>query len=240
MIDFLLLAVFALVVWLVSTDGPWGAAITFVAVLLGGLIAMNFFEPVAAALASAVSLGGDWRYRWDIISFWVIFSLSVFGLRAIGEQLFPTYAELSAPVYQGGKWGFAGLTAYVFTAIVCTTLHMAPLPREFLGFTAESQNLFGIGVDRHWLGFTQYASEKPLNQLRADGMPTIFDGAVYPSNPTDGKTVQVWSSFPIRYGARRDQFASGAVAQSGPSISAPPPPIQTRGNRSPNAGTGGF
>ncbi|HWL08328.1 MAG TPA: CvpA family protein [Planctomicrobium sp.] len=239
MIDLLLLAVLGVVVWLVSADGPWGAGITFVTVLIGGLIAMNFFEPLAGMLSSVVILSPEWPVRWDIIAFWGIFSLSVFLLKAIGEKLLPAYAELSPPVYQGAKWGFAVLTGYVFTAIVCTTLHMAPLPREFLGFTPESRNLFGIAPDRHWLGFTQYASEKSLNRIRTDGLPAYFDGAVFPSNPGDARTAQVWSSFPIRYGARRQQYGSGGVAQTAPAAtSAPPGP--RRGSRSPGAGTGGF
>ena len=243
MIDLLLLALLGGIVWLVSTDGPWGAAITFVSVLIGGLVAMNFFEILAVTLSRLVALPPEWQVRWDILAFWGIFALAVFLLRMMGEQLLPTYAELSPPVYQGAKWGFAFLTAYVFVAITCTTLHIAPLPREFLGFTAESQNLFGLKPDRHWLGFTQQASEYSLSRVGRDGQPTIFDGAVFRSNPEDDRTTAVWSSFPIRYAARRQLYASGGVVQSAPVAPVSPgsggsgPP---RVNRSPNAGTGGF
>jgi len=240
MIDFLLLAILGIVVWLVSTDGPWGAGITFVAVLIGGFFAMNFFEPFAALLSQAVMLSPEWAVRWDIIAFWSIFSLVVFALRTVGEQLLPTYAELSPPVYQGARWVFSVLTAYAFVAITCTSLHIAPLPREFLGFSGESHHLFGLGPDRQWLGMTQYVSERSLSRIRSDGLPTLFDGAVFPSNPDDARTVQVWTSFPIRYAARRQQYAAGGVAQATQTTVAPPPSGKTSRTRNPNAGTGGF
>ncbi|SFI65408.1 CvpA family protein [Planctomicrobium piriforme] len=240
MMDILLLVGMGLVIWMVGNDGPWGAGITFVSVLMSGLIAMNFFEPLANLMGRAVMTSYDWQIRWDIICLLGIFSLCVFLFRTIGEQLLPTYAELSSPVYEGARWGFAALTAYAVAAFVCTSLHVAPLPREFLGFTAESRNLFGMAPDRQWLGFTQHASEKSLMRMRADNRPALFDVAYFPSNPADVRTTKEWSSFPIRYAARRQQFASGGAplpVQSNVPLAPPGPPVPVN---NPNAGTGGF
>ncbi|WP_437192965.1 CvpA family protein [Planctomicrobium sp. SH527] len=242
MIDILMFLVMALVVWLVATDGPTGAGITFVALIISGLIAINFFEPLSNTLSTAVLLPPEWQVRWDIISFWSILSLTLFLLRMLGEQLIPTYAEMIGPIYQGSKWAFGVLTAYTFIGLVYFSLHIAPLPREFLGFTAESHNLFGMAPDRQWLGFAQYASENSLSRTRADGRPVIFDGAEYPSNPANLKTMQIWSSFPIRYGTRRQQYAAGGTAatQATPTSIAPPPSAQPSPSKNPNSGTGGF
>lgn len=237
MIDIILLAIFGIVVWMVASDGPWSAAIAFVSVLLSGLAAMNYFEPLANLLQSTVAGSYDWQNRLDIMVFGGLFAAGVFGLRTIGETLLPTYADLHGPVYEAGRWGFGVLTGYLLTAIICMSLHLAPLPREFLGFTPERGNLLGMAPDRQWLALTQYVSEKSMRHVRRDGRPIIFDGAVFPSNPDDPSTTQTWSAFPIRYAARRQKYASGGA----PTVqsSAPPPPVAP-GQSSPNSGTGGF
>lgn len=247
MIDIILLAVFAAVTWLVASDGPHGAAITFVSVLLGGLLTMNFFEPVAQFLSTSVANSYEWQHRWDIIAFLGIFAGVVFGLRAIGEQLLPTYAELDTLVYEISRWGFSLLTGYITMAILLTSLHVAPLPREFLGFTPERKNFFQISApDRQWLALTQYVSEHSLKTIGADGTIPIFDGPRFPRIPLDASTDQIWSSFPIKYAARREQFASGTGRPTTGTGAAPPAtgtaPVQppTPGSPRPGTGTGGF
>lgn len=242
MIEVALLAVLAAVTYLVASDGPHGAAITFVGVLLSGLLAMNFFEPLSQFLAANIFSSYDWQHRWDIIALLGLFAGGVFGLRAIGEQLLPTYAELHTMVYEFARWGFALATGYVTMAILLTSLHVAPLPREFLGFVPERKNFFQIAApDRQWLGFTQYVSEKSMRRV-VNGSVRIFDGPIYPRIPTEPETAQVWSSFPIKYAQRRDQFASGtgptapAAAPAGGGPAGPPAPSAPR----PGSGSSGF
>ena len=226
MIDILLLAIIAVVTWCVASDGVWGAAITFVSILLSGLLAMNLFEPVANFMATNVLSSYAWQMRWDIIALLGIFSGGVFGLRALGEKLLPTYAEVHPLLYDIGRWTLGLASGYVVMAILLTSLHTAPMPREFLGFTPERNNLFLVAApDRQWLAFTQYVSEKSLRRTRIDGTPAGFDVVSFPANPLDGQTMEKWSSFPIRYAARRDIFGQGGLSGSGSSdINNPPPP----------------
>jgi len=240
MIDIILLAIFGVVIWMVASDGPWSAAIVFVSVLLSGLLAMNYFEPLANFLQSSVASSFEWQHRIDIIAFYGILCAGIFAFRTAGEALLPTYAELQGPVYEGARWGFAVLTGYLLTAIICMSLHLAPLPREFLGFTPERGNLLGTAPDRQWLALTQYISEKSMQRIRPDGRPVIFDGAVFPSNPADNTSLQIWSSLPIKYATRRQRYVSGGAAP-GPAVAPPPQtsPSTSRGN-DPTAGTGGF
>ncbi len=66
-------------------------------------------------------------------------------------------------------------TGYVVAAIILTSLHTAPLSREFMGFKPERSNLFdALAPDRQWLGFTQYVSE---HVMRSGSNGPIFDGA---------------------------------------------------------------
>lgn len=207
MIQILLLALLIGIAFLVANEGPQSAAITFVSVLFSGLLAMNFFEPLANLLSSQVLSSFEWQHRWDVIALLGIFAGSVALMRLAGDRLFPTYAPVTALIYHPARWGLGILTGYTVMAMILTSLHVAPLPREFLGFTPEGHNFFGMAPDRQWLALTQYVSEYSLQRI--DGSPRIFDGVKYPAIPNDVNTSRVWSSFPIRYAARRELFTTG-------------------------------
>jgi len=219
MIDILLLAVIGIVTYCVASEGPWAAATTFIAVILAGLLAMNFFEPVAAMFPATA----EWQMRADIIALLGLFALFVTGLRTAAEYLMPTQLEVSPLLYDGGRWGFGLLTGYVTGAILLTAMHTAPLSRDFLGFKSAGNNFFNLGgvqnaPDRLWLAFTQHASE----QIFTTG--NVFDRSEF--SRYNGRPTEFWSTFPIRYADRRQRFASGASIASipvPPPSNAPPP-----------------
>ena len=237
MIDILCLAVVAGVTYMVASDGPWGAAITLISVLFAGLLAMNFFEPVANYLQTNVIGSFEWQSRWDVIALLGLFSLFVTLFKMMGETLLPTYAEVNTLLYEGGRWGFGLFSGYVVMAILLTALHVAPLPREFAGFTPERNNFFEVTApDRQWLAFTQYVSEYGLRSRAANGTTPIFDGPMFPRIPSDLGTNQVWSSFPMKYAARREMGGGGVPATT---TTAPPvTPPSTSGTSS--GATSGF
>ena len=212
-IDLLLLAVLGLVTWCVASDGAWSAAFTFLSVLFAGLLAMNFFEPLAAFLENNVSASASWSYRWDFIALVGLFSGLVFGLRYLTEYLAPTFMNVHPLVYEAGRWSMAFATGWVTIAFLLTALHTAPLPRkvdstsvkEFLQFQAERGNFFGFAPDRQWLGFTQYVSRASMPRSPE---ARIFDGPSFVAGDHSG----IWPSFPIRYATRREDLAGGPVS----------------------------
>ena len=220
MIDILLLAVIGVITYCVASEGPWGAATSFISVILAGLLAMNFFERVAGMFPQTT----EWQTRADIMALLGLFALCVTGLRMAVEYLMPTQIEVNPLVYDGGRWGFGFLTGYVTAAIILTSLHTAPLPRKFLDFESESNNFFNLGgvensPDRQWLAFTQYVSENIFTT------GNVFDRAEFERYKKSPKGLETWSSFPIRYADRRQRYASGAaavVAPAGPPSNAPP------------------
>lgn len=231
MIDVAILIVIALVTWQVAAEGAWGAGTMLLIVIFSGLLAMNLFEPVAGALESAMAATGPWRYRWDIIALVGLFAGLVLALRTLSEQLAPRYVTCQTLVFESGRWTFALLTGYVTAAFLLAALHTAPLPREFMGFQPERNNLFGMAApDRQWLGFTQYVSEKAFhrpNDRVFDGPRFQFEVATYEQ--------QRWPSFPIRYASRREQLErTGTSAAAGGGAGG----LQTRGSSNSSGGSG--
>jgi hypothetical protein len=224
MIDILLIGVVALVAWLVSSEGAHGAGVVLVATVLAGLLAMNFFEPVANLLSS--SIPGYDRYM-DLVSLLGLFALFVSVFRLGSEQILPIQIEVVGTLYEPLRWIFAAATGYVTMCILCTALHTAPLPRDFIGFSPERKNLLQMAApDRQWLGFVQYVSEKNLFNSR------LFDAPKYQAPGT--LESREWSSFPIRYATRRAAGSRpfgagqpginlGEPAAGGGSSPAPPP-----------------
>ncbi len=221
------LAVVGLVAWLLSQEGIFVAASTFLIVVVSGLVAMNFFEPATLYLQLLGPMVAEYA---DIIALVGIFAALVIGLRELTEYLAPVDIRVPDLMDTVGKWGFGAATGYVTMAFLLTALHTAPLPREFFDFRPETPTFFGIAPDRQWLAFTQYVSEHSLqNRVRFtdtstgqpyDG-PNIFDGLV--RKVADSPNT-VWSSFPIRYATRRTMIARGEGVGGGPKPPPPPPP----------------
>ena len=248
MIDVLLLLIFAGVTWTVSAEGPYGAALVLIGIVLSGLLAMNLFEPAANMMESVMD-SYEWQNRWDIITFLGLFSLGVFGWRDATERIMPTSLQVAGLVHES-RWLFGAAAGYAMMASLLTAMHTAPLGRTFIGFKPERSNLFdSLAPDMQWLGFTQYVSERVM---RAGPNGPVFDGAVYSpilGDPSDStlspehrkrieESVTIWSSFPIRYAQRRDLYAGTPSGAAGPATTSGPPaggPPSTAAPPSPGA-----
>jgi hypothetical protein len=221
----ILAAIVAGVTWCVASEGAWSAVLVFLAVLFAGLLAMNFFEPLANMLDGM----GAWMEDYsDLAALLGLFALFTFLLRLATDNISPTDVELDGRIQQIVRWVFALATGYLTMAIVLTAIHTAPLPRAFLGFKPEGNNFFDIcAPDRQWLGFTQHVSEKVLVTGK------IFDGPKY-AMPPESNDVRVWSSFPIRYATRRIDYAAGRrTSASGSSLGPAPGTAPAAGSSQP-------
>lgn len=219
-IDIVLLGILGITTYLVAVDGPWNAILAFFSVIFGGLLAMNFFEPLAGLIAAQ---SRDMADRADFISLVGLFALFVFLIRLGLEQVAPSNIELPDLAYKIGSWGFGFATAYVTVAVLCTSLHTAPMPRKFLGFAPERKNLIGITApDIQWLAFTQHVTENVFARRYAiinenketETTYRNFDGlrVMFPSRHVS----EYLPTFVIRYASRRQRI------EGRPAMVAPP------------------
>jgi len=230
MIDFILLAVLVIVTWCVAAEGTWGAATVFLSVLFAGLITMNFFEPLAAAIEASVPAMAAYS---DVLAYLGLFTALIFGLRAAGEYIMPTYVEVHGGLHNSLRWLLAAATGYLVVAVLMTSLHTAPLPRSFFGFNPgpgpNGKTFFGMNPDIQWLAFNQYVSQRSLG-----GRP--FDAVAFELIPGQSTTLTTFSSFPIRYATRRSMLSSGgsvtSAAPAGPPAGGAPPPTLTPSGKS--------
>lgn len=143
-------------------EGLWGNAINLVNIILAGLLAFNFFEPLARFLEGQMA---SYTFFLDFISLWLIFCVSLVVLRTASNLLSRVKVRFLMIVDRVGSGILAVLVGWVMVCFTAATLHTAPLARNFMwgGFNPEKRMLFGLAPDRQWLGLVRLASRGGLS-----------------------------------------------------------------------------
>lgn len=136
LLGFLSVVVMLLVAWAVWRRGVLAAFALCCNVLLAGLVAFNFFEPIAdqfdAMLARSALHGLE-----DGFCLMMLFCLTLACLCWTAYLLVPTKLELPRVVQQGGAVLF-GLTAgYLVSGFLLCVMQTLPVGAHFLGFEAR-------------------------------------------------------------------------------------------------------
>lgn len=190
--------VFILIVCLafLQTEGMWSNILTTINITISGLVAMNYFEPLAKLLDE----NADWLTYWfDFIAVWLIFATCLGVLQRVSRMLSSVKVKFPKQIEQIGAFVSQLLVGYVLGSFMLATLHMGPFPWDMFGWAPEMVNnkpnptVMGSSPDLDWLCFTNRVS-KGLLSRKSDG--------TYAFDPD--------SSFLIRYAARRK-----AIQESG-------------------------
>lgn len=155
LLDTLLVALMLFMTYVLTSEGAWGATLMFFNVLFGGLIAFNFYEPLADLIDST---GIGWGFS-DTLAMMLIFCASVLLLRLATESLAPAMVRFPNPIYHLTRLVFAFATTLVTFAIILLAFHAAPVHKNIFGYiNYNTKPPFGMGVDHAWLGFFQYTT----------------------------------------------------------------------------------
>jgi hypothetical protein len=144
-------------------------------VLLAGLVAFNFFEPLAnllePMLADTFFAGLE-----DWICLVGLFAVALLLLRTLTNAVLPADPELPAALQQGGAVLFGLVTGYLTAGFLACVLQTLPWHENFLGFDPrvdpEGQ---GAGVrrllppDRVWLAMMRRASTAAFSHADSAG-----------------------------------------------------------------------
>jgi hypothetical protein len=102
---------------------------------------------------------------WDFVALWGLFALFMLVFRAATDVLSPVKVRFLSLADQIGSAVLAIWIGWVVVCFTATTLHTAPLAREYLfgSFRPESRAASSWSPEVMWLGFVQQAS---LGQFR--------------------------------------------------------------------------
>jgi len=201
----ILLMVFVVVIAFRGQSGIWSNAIMLVNVIFAALLAMNYFEPLAKQIDS---FDRTYRYLTDFLALWGVFAFSVLVMREITDRVSKVKVKFVKPVDMGVGGALACWIAWIMVCFAATTLHTAPLARNFLGFQPEPRTAMFFGLlapDREWLGFTRAESVGPFSR----SVSYRVGNQLTPAGP---KEFDSTGDFIFKYGARREKFetVSGA------------------------------
>jgi hypothetical protein len=188
-INVVMLVIFVAAFASLMNNGLWSNMLMLVNVLTAGLLAMNYFEPLADWLdQQAPSL----TYLWDFIAIWAVFIVAMLALRAATDYMSVVKVRFIPQLDRAGGTLLALWVSWVLLGFATASLHTSPLARNFLGgaFQPNPQDkmLWGLAPDRRWLAWVHRESQGPLCRLND----------ISPFDPQ--------GDFILRYGKRREAY----------------------------------
>jgi hypothetical protein len=147
-------------------QGVLSAFAMLVNVFLAGLVAFNFWEPLAAELEQPFSGTFIQGYE-DWICLMSLFCVTLLALRVLTNSLATLEPELPVVVQQGGAVFFGLLAGYLTAGFLICAMQTLPIPEDFLGFSARVDTAGGLRrylpPDRVWLALMRRGSAGPLS-----------------------------------------------------------------------------
>jgi hypothetical protein len=166
LMDFIILFLALGVTYALISEGLWGSALMFFNVLFAGMIAFNFYEPLAKLLDST---GINWGFS-DTLCMLGVFCVALVVLRMTTETIAPAMVRFPTAVYHGGRIVFALAGGAVTVAIIVLAFHAAPVHKKiFSAVDHTSKPPFGMGLDHMWLAFFQYETGQIFSNLGKGG-----------------------------------------------------------------------
>jgi hypothetical protein len=195
----LLLVLFLIVTGLVVRERLWGAMLRFLNVLVAATMATAWYEPLAALGDPYVDrIVPPFGQFFDAAAAWGLFVVILLVLRIITGLMSRTRVPFPPLLDWGGGAVMALLTAWVVVGFTGMTFHMAPLPREAVQATPESNMFLGLAPDRKWLAWVRGSSHPERGPFSTGG----------------GREFDANADFVVRYADRRagNAKALGAAA----------------------------
>jgi hypothetical protein len=146
-----LLGVFLICMAMLWTEGLWGNAITFVNVIISGMMAATLWESVAGAMEKQMS---SFTYLLDILAVWLVFALTMGILRGVTGFLSKRKVRFHRLMETIGNISMAVIVAASMSCFTAWTLHLAPLaPNPFRGADLRSSI-----AGNTWIGVMRFSS----------------------------------------------------------------------------------
>lgn len=159
----LMFVILVAVVATTYTDGMWSNMIRLVNVVFAGLLATNFWEPVARW---AEHTAPTFTFFLDFLVLWGLFALFTVVFRLLTDFLSRVNVRFLKIVDRIGSGVFALWTGWVVVCFTMFTLHTAPLAKNFMfgAFQPGESNFLAMAPDMQWIVFVQRMSRGPFSR----------------------------------------------------------------------------
>ena len=160
-----LIAILLICVIMSLASGLWGNLLMIFNVILAGLIATSYFEPLARWLENQMP---SYTYLLDFIAIWAVFAVAAAVLRVATDTLSRVKVRFKKPVELAGGLFCGGVMGWIMICFTLFSLHAAPLALAFMhgGFDPLANMFFGTAPDRQWMRFARTASDVESGPLK--------------------------------------------------------------------------
>jgi uncharacterized membrane protein required for colicin V production len=132
MLTFFTIVIMLAVGYAFMVEGLFTACTMCINVFLAGLIAFNFYEPLATWVEPMI---GEWAPGYeDALSIILIFSLVLFGLRTATNKLANMEIDFPQIAQRAGGAVFGLITGYLVCGLLVCLFQTLPLHKNFMGF----------------------------------------------------------------------------------------------------------
>jgi Colicin V production protein len=165
MIIVLTLVIMLVVAWTQYRNGLFTSVAYFIMVLLSGLVAFNYWEPIADILDSSFQNGALAGCE-DLIALTLLFTLTFLALRLAVSYLNTDMIDEHGHLQHLGAFAVGAATGYFAAGFLLCAVETLPLDERFLGFEPRETNEPGyrsfLPPDRVWLSLMRHAGANPL------------------------------------------------------------------------------
>lgn len=205
MLATLTIVVMLIVAYAYMREGVFTAGCMLLNVFLAGLVAFNFWEPLASLLDPALR-GGLLAGFEDLLALVFLFCVVLGSLRALTNKLSPRQLEFHGLVHQLGGAAFGLITGYLVAGFLTCVLQTIPWHENFMNFEPRSDKEGSLRsflpADRAWLALMRYAGASTLSwkEDRPDADSNFDRYATFDRHGTFELRYQRYR----RYGDKRD------------------------------------
>jgi hypothetical protein len=168
------LIIIGIVAFMQYRNGLFTSAAMIVQVLIAGLVAFGFWEPIADELEASLANGSLAGYE-DAIALVGLFSLTLAGLRLVTNRLNKAMIDFNWTVQQIGGPAAGVVTGYLVAGFLVCVFQTLPIEENFVGFTLRKSDEPGLRrflpPDRFWLALMRYGGAYPLVSSEAKDDP---------------------------------------------------------------------
>ncbi len=207
-----MLATFTIIIMLAIAyayfqEGVFTAFTMFFNVFFAGLVAFNFWEPLADRLDPLFADSFLHGYE-DILCLIGLFCLTLGALRTLTNMFANMVIDFPEALQRGGGAFFGLATGYLLCGFFLCCLQTLPWDEKFMGFNANYDSGSGIRdvlpPDRVWLGMMFRAGALPFS-TGDEYLEELRDAPTYQERR---KTFDKFGTFELRY-ARYRRFVEG-------------------------------
>jgi hypothetical protein len=192
----LCLGVIAGVAFAQYRNGLFTATVMMLEVLIAGIIAFNFWEPVALVIEPYLAEFNQLAGFEDAIALTAIFCLTLLGLRSLTNRINKAMIDFPPVVQQIGGPAMGLITGYLVAGFLVCMLETMPLEVKFLGFESRKTDEPGFRSffppDRVWLALMRHAGAYAFSW---NDSPTPNAESTYDRSETFDRT----GTFELRY-----------------------------------------